>query len=1234
MNEDQPEPLEEQFSSLLAACDEALAAGTPPRLLAEARDAPELRDRLQRGLACLQRLQRLRPPRPAAGSPSAADSAPPAGPPGSTDRNLLFGVLALQADLIDQARFVEACTLWATRKHVPLADLLVERGWLSTADKADVERLLARKLQKHAGDVQASLAEVADDAVRQALSSLEDAAVHQSLTDLPPSAGSDPARTVTYTPEPGQRYTLTRLHATGGIGRVWVAHDSDLGREVALKELRPERADNSRLWARFLHEAQITGQLEHPGIVPVYELARRPDDQQPFYTMRFVKGRTLTEAVQAYHQKRAAGRVGPLELIALLNAFVAVCQAVAYAHSRGVIHRDLKGQNVVVGDFGEVIVLDWGFAKVLGRADESAEAAPVVLAQEADVYQTVQGQVVGTPAYMAPEQAAGRLDLIDRRTDVYGLGALLFEILTGRPVFAGSEVPEVLRQVREEEPPRPRQVWAGVPRALEAVCLKALAKKPAARYASAAELAREVQHWLADEPPVAYREPVAARLGRWARRHKPLVAGLAVLLLAAAASTVAIRDERARTAWEQEKAVVEREAKDRMEGTNYVKLIGLAAQAVAGRHVALADELLEECPARLRQWEWHYLQRRLDLCVLTLRGQGSPVAGVVYSPDGRYLAGATGELADPKIPGEVKVWEAATGKEVRRLPAHQGWIQRLAYSPDGQRLASGGFHDRTVRVWDATTGQPIHTLVGHTKAIISVASSPTRPHLASSSWDRTVRVWDVTTGQLIHTLNGPTNELGSVMFDPDGRRLAVADYGGNVWVWDTLTWKLLTCFPAHTGAAGHVAFSPDGQRLASCGQHDWTVRVWDTTAWTELRALRGHKQQLGGITFSPDGRRLASTSWDGTLRVWDPESGQLLRTFHRQGDRAPGVAFSPDGRYLAASGADHTVKIFAVTDLDKHTGPEALTLRGHTSDATSVAFSPDGQRFATGGADQTVVVWDRATGQKVCTCRGHAGEVLAVVFPAEGLASAAADGTVKVWEAATGREVRSVGLGVSPVRRAAFSAGGRHLATAGDDQVVRLWEATTGQALHTLGGHKDVLHRLAFSPDGQRLASADAAGIVKLWDTATGQALLTLRAGASVVRCVGFSPDGRRLAWAGADATVKVWDIPATLLSWPGDREVEVEALTLLGHTGVITSLAFSPDSQRLVSAGADQAVKVWDTRTGEEVLTLGGHKTLTHDLAFSPDGRLLAAAGAEGTVTVWNGTPVAGEPGRATAGK
>jgi tetratricopeptide (TPR) repeat protein/tRNA A-37 threonylcarbamoyl transferase component Bud32 len=475
----------------------------------------------------------------------------------SSDHNLLFAVLALQADLLDQSRFVEACSLWASRKGTPLADLLVERGWLTEQDRADVQRLLERKLQKHQGDARASLAEVTTDGVRRSLAEVADPDVQHSLAGPPTPEVPSPGSTTAHVPEGRGRYTLKHLHAQGGIGQVWLAHDARLGRDVALKELRPERDGHPAVRARFLEEARVTGQLEHPGIVPVYELVRSGDGP-PSYTMRMVRGRTLADAARDYHRRRQAGEAGPLELRSLLTAFTAVCQAVAYAHSRRVLHRDLKPANVVLGDYGEVVVLDWGLARLMGQegegADEAAGLLPVSL-EPGSRDETAQGQVLGTPAYMAPEQAEGRVDLLGPATDTYGLGAVLYELLTGRAPFTGP-TDEILRRVAREEPEPPRRLIPEVPKALEAVCLMALAKRPSDRYGTAGELAKDVERWLADEPVVAYREPVRARAGRWVRRHQALAGALAAGLLVATllGGAVALWAERLRGEREAERA--------------------------------------------------------------------------------------------------------------------------------------------------------------------------------------------------------------------------------------------------------------------------------------------------------------------------------------------------------------------------------------------------------------------------------------------------------------------------------------------------------------------------------------------------------------------------------------------------------------------------------------------------------------------------------------------------------
>ncbi len=447
----------------------------------------------------------------------------------NVDRNLLFAVIALQDDLIDQTQFADVCAGWAMRLDRPLADLLIDRKWITDADRSDVERKLKRKLKKNHGDVRATLGAAAPIEAREVLQAIENPQVRHSLHALPPARGHVLVETLV--PPPPQRdslrYTLTRLHAEGGLGKIWIAHDTDLNRDVALKEIKPSTVPDPEAFHRFLKEAQITGQLEHPNIVPVYELARRKGDDQPFYTMRFLRGQTLRSAIAEFHRRRGGKPADRLELQRqLLEPFVKICEAVAYAHSRWVIHRDLKPDNVVLGAYGEVVLLDWGLAKVVGQTDQ-AESDPreprISLSAEAQTEQT--HRQVGTPAYMAPEQAAVNNDLIGTRTDVYGLGAILFEILTGNLPVSGSSLRNVFDKIQAGHLPKAREIDPTVPRALEAVCSKAMALQPGNRYPRVEDLAEDVRRWIVDEPVSVHRDPLAVRVLRLAgvtARWQPL----------------------------------------------------------------------------------------------------------------------------------------------------------------------------------------------------------------------------------------------------------------------------------------------------------------------------------------------------------------------------------------------------------------------------------------------------------------------------------------------------------------------------------------------------------------------------------------------------------------------------------------------------------------------------------------------------------------------------------------
>jgi WD40 repeat protein len=982
-----------------------------------------------------------------------------------------------------------------------------------------------------------------------------------------PGSGPGPGRCV------GDYELLAEL-GRGGMGVVFMARQKRLNRTVAVKLIRAAELASPAEVQRFRAEAEHAAQLDHPSIVPVYEVGEHAG--QPFFSMKLVEGGSLADQGP-----------GPADCRRAAALVATVAGAVHYAHQRGILHRDLKPANVLLDGAGQPHVTDFGLAKRVAGHDGQPGATL-----------TRSGALVGTPSYMAPEQAGGKKGLTTA-VDVYALGAILYELLTGQPPFKAANPLDTVFKVLNDEPVPPRRLQPKVPRDLEIVCLKCLRKEPQQRYASAQELADDLRRFLDGQPITARPVPGVERVLKWARR-RPAAAGLVFasgVALVAAAGLVLGALYNARLLQEKDKAEA---AQRRAETYQYFHHIARAHAGWRDGNLLGVEPLLMNCPPSHRHWEWNYLERLCHSDLLTLKRHPGMVYGVAFSPDGRRLASAGHS-------GTLTIWDSATGEAIRTWKGHTDWVQRVAFHPDGRRLASAS-SDRTVKVWDATTCRVERTFEGHTDWVLTVAYSPDGTRLASAGRDCTVKVWDATTGRQLRSLAHAT-WVGGVAFSPDGNQLASVSKDGVVKVWDVVTGRETLSIQSRGRWFRPVAFSPDGTRLAFAA--DNAVRLSDVRARREILTLRGHTSDVWGLAFSADGARLASAGVDQAVIVWDCVTGERTLVLKGHTSEVVCVAFSPDGSRLASSSADGTVKVW-----DARAEQEDRPLRGHKGGVRAVAFSPDGAQLASAGSDNAVRVWDATAGREIRSLTGHTAGVRAVGFSPDGVSLASADGAgaVKLWDA-TGRLVRTFQGHAGAIASLAFGPDGK-LASAGIDGKVKVWDVRSAQPILSLEGHTDVINPVAFSPDGTRLAAAgpDSATLI-LWDTGTGRRVMSLKGHEGRVMAVTFRADGKRLASASSDNTARVWDAATGRV-----------VLTLQGHPSDVLGLAFSPDGKRLASAGRDGTIKLWDVVTGQEAFSLRGHTNAVYGVAFSPDGTQLASAGWDGVVKVWDARPLTAE--------
>jgi WD40 repeat protein/serine/threonine protein kinase len=1011
-------------------------------------------------------------------------------------------------------------------------------------------------------------------------------------------------------------YELLGELGRGGAGVVYHARHLALNRPVAIKMLHPSlfptEADRRRLRA----EAEAVARLQHPNVVQLYEVGEAGGS--PYLVLEYVSGGTL--------ESYLAGRPQPPREAAALAETLA--RAVHAAHLKHIVHRDLKPANVLLqregptagdrraGDsprhphpspFEVPKITDFGLAK---RLDRTASGLTQTLS--------------GTPAYMSPEQVPERAGEppakpVTPATDVYALGVILYEMVTGRPPFLGTDWVTTLLQVVRRAPLPPRELQPGTPRDLETICLRCLEKEPGKRYATAGELADDLGRFLNHEPIRARRVGPFGRLSRWGRRN-PVPAGLlTALVLTGLIALMAIlwqwrKAERARRVAD---ALARSEAEQRLEAERagraerwerYRADIAAAAAALQLQNSGTARRYLEGAPPEHRDWEWRHLHSQLDGARAAIPG-GMPSFDFMWQ---RPIISPSGEqLATVDRDGRaIHLCDTRSGATVGVLRGHEGPISALAYSPDGKRLASGSA-DTTVRVWDPAAGQEVAVLRGLEKPVEWLAFSPDGRRifvLAGGSG----RLWDSATGRAIAPLGGPVSPFNA-RFTPDSRQLVIA-LGAKVCLWDATTGRQAAVMGSHEHPVVQLAVSPDGKRIASHGDYEQAIRLWDAVTGREVAVFRGDTATPGALAFSADGSRFASGGPypDNTVRLWETATGRPIAARPGHKNTILWVAFSPDGRRIVSASLDQTAWLW-----DGVTGQPVAHLRGHTEGVWNATFSPDGKRVVTASDDQTLRLWDATSGVLIAVLRGHTAKVRGAAFAAHGslLVSRSADGESRVWDVELAERNGILRGHESFAYDVAFSPDGTRAASAAWDGTVRLWDATTGRQTALLqrdpeNADAKIVSSVAWHPDGGQLATVTRADTITLWDLTTGQPRRVLSAPTGAwngdARAV-FNPAGTLLASGSRDGSVRLWDVAA---GGP--------AVALRGHQGPAIDVAFSPDGNRLASVGFDRTVRLWDVAARAAVKVLPGDEE-GYRIAYSADGRLIAASTLAGHVRLWD---------------
>ncbi len=982
-------------------------------------------------------------------------------------------------------------------------------------------------------------------------------------------------------------YELLEEIARGGMGVVFRARQSSLNRHVALKLVLGGRLASPVIVKRFQVEAEAAASLRHPNIVAIYEIGER--DGHHYYSMELVGGTGLDRQIATLKVPHAAALTSEDRAtvhhiqIRIARLMISIASAVDYAHQHGVLHRDLKPSNILIDGEGEPHLADFGLAKLADRGVTQF---------------TLSGAVMGTPSYMAPELASGHAKQATTAADIYSLGAILYELLSGTPPFQAETPVEIWRRALEEEPKHPTILNKLVDHELATVCLKCLEKDPQRRYPSARALAEDLERWLEGEPIAARPATTADRLWRWCRRRPALsgLTGTAVLLFFAGLIGVSTQWRRA-----------EQEARNARQNL-YAADMGLVQQALKDGNLGRARQLLDAhnpSPGHedLRRFEWRLFRHLAQGDYATaFSGHSDSVRWVAFSPNGKLLATAGADRL-------VKLWDLDRHRLSRALTNHADGVNGLAFSPDNRFLATAS-EDGLVMVWNTATWQITNQLKAESKAKPRhIAFSPGEPvlvfseGLTLSSGLGHVTLWNYVTGERVARLE----RAGSrVAFAPDGQTFLTGNED-SVTLREAATGRDLWTVHQRANIVG-LAVSPDGKKFAT-SNFGGDVRVYDMSKPDAFAPLRGHSARVWSIAFSPDGTRLGGGSSDQMIYLWDVSAlgptNLPLQTLRGHGSEVHCLAFSPDGKFLASGDKQGAVLLW---DLQAQPNEQAVTRALVTYTNPPPVFSRDGKLMAAMSGTNEVTLWQVRTLERVrsfpATCIP-----LAISDDHETLTVLNRDYAFERWNVDNGTLQYSNQFVHSKYASAArLSARRRVLAIGYATGALALWQAETGKELWNSQGHKTAtaIREVTFSPDERLVATAGRDNLAKIWDVDAGKEVLTLSGHRDGVFSVAFSPNGKMLATASIDGTARLWDLAT-------GKQLSV----FVGHKEGLFRVVFAPDAETLATASDDRTVRLWNLVTKREVARLE-HRGAVFTVGFAPNGDALVSSALGGTIHRW----------------